>query len=351
LIQSIGANLIYVYYEGGSNVAVSTGVTSDYLTIDDMHAVQQRVPGIEAASPMLELHDRIAVGGGKERDTLILAVDPEYVTVRNLEVLAGRFFDSDDSMSRAKVAVITQRLATRLFGSESAAKEREIKILGVPFTIIGVFRERVETFGQSEIADDTVLIPYNTGHALSGNQPVKQIYFSVSDAGDVPSATASIQKIIQSRHRPESVYRVQNLTQLLSVAANTANALTVVLLSISLVVLLVSGIGIMNIMLANVRTRIREIGIRKAIGATNREIKLQFLTEAVLMSLTGGLVGTILGLAVAFSARFLTQFRIPISGLSVFIAIFVASLVGIIFGTVPATRAAQLDPVEALHWE
>jgi putative ABC transport system permease protein len=351
LIQSIGANLIYVYYEGGSNVAVSTGVTSDYLTIDDMHAVQQQVPGIEAASPMLELHDRIAVGGGKERDTLILAVDPEYVTVRNLEVLAGRFFDSDDSMSRAKVAVITQRLATRLFGSESAAKEREIKILGVPFTIIGVFRERVETFGQSEIADDTVLIPYNTGHALSGNQPVKQIYFSVSDAGDVPSATASIQKIIQSRHRPESVYRVQNLTQLLSVAANTANALTVVLLSISLVVLLVSGIGIMNIMLANVRTRIREIGIRKAIGATNREIKLQFLTEAVLMSLTGGLVGTILGLAVAFSARFLTQFRIPISGLSVFIAIFVASLVGIIFGTVPATRAAQLDPVEALHWE
>lgn len=350
-IQAIGANLIYAYYEGGSNVAMSTGVTNDYVTLEDMHAVQQEVPGIEAASPMLELHDRIVVGGGKERDTLILGVDPDYATVRNLEILAGRFFDSEDSMSRAKVAVVTLGLARRLAGSESSVIGLERKILGVPFTIIGVFRERVETFGQSEIADDTILIPYATGHALNGNQPVKQLFFSVSDAGDVPRATAMVQKIIQSRHRPESVYRVQNLTQLLTVAARTANALAMVLLSISLVVLLVSGIGIMNIMLANVRTRIREIGIRKAIGATNREIKLQFLTEAILISLTGGLVGMILGLAAAFFARSFFEFRVPISGLSAIIAIFVASLVGVIFGTVPATRAAQLDPVEALHWE
>jgi putative ABC transport system permease protein len=271
--------------------------------------------------------------------------------VRNLDILAGRFFDSEDSMSRAKVAVVTLSLARRLAGSEYSVTGMERKILGVPFTIIGVFRERVETFGQSEIADDTILIPYATGHALNGNQPVKQIFFSVSDAGDVPRATGMIQKIIQSRHRPESVYRVQNLTQLLTVAARTANALAMVLLSISLVVLLVSGIGIMNIMLANVRTRIREIGIRKAIGATNREIKLQFLTEAVLISLSGGLVGTIVGLAFGFLARFLIDFRVPISGLSAVIAIAVASLVGVIFGTVPATRAAQLDPVEALHWE
>jgi putative ABC transport system permease protein len=138
---------------------------------------------------------------------------------------------------------------------------------------------------------------------------------------------------------------------LLQVAGKTANALTLVLLAIALVTLIVSGVGIMNIMLANVRTRIREIGIRKAIGATNREIRLQFLTEAVLISLSGGVVGTILGLAVPFSVRFLTEYRIPISGLSAIIAIFVATLVGVIFGTVPATRAAQLDPVEALHYE
>ena len=351
LIQSIGANLIYAYYEGGSNVSVNTGAASDFLTVDDMRAVRQEVPGIEAASPMLELHDRIAVGSGKERDTLILAVDPDYATVRNLEILTGRFFDSEDSMSRAPVAVVTLNFARKVYGSESNARGGELKILGVPFTVIGVFRERVETFGQSEISGDTILIPFTKGHALKGEQPVKQIFFSVSDAGDVPRATAMIQKVLQSRHRPESVYRVDNLTQLLNVASRTANALTIMLLAISLLILIVSGIGIMNIMLANVRTRIREIGIRKAIGATNREIKLQFLTEAVLMSLSGGIVGTILGLAVPFSFRFLTEYRVPISGLSVIIAIFVASLVGVIFGTVPATRAAQMDPVESLHYE
>jgi putative ABC transport system permease protein len=228
---------------------------------------------------------------------------------------------------------------------------QDIKIKGIPFVIIGTFRERVETFGQSEIAGDTVLIPYSVGRYFSGNDAVKQIFFSVSDAGDVPRATEMIQRVLQSRHRPESVYRVDNLTQLLQVASKSANALTLVLLAIALVTLIVSGVGIMNIMLANVRTRIREIGIRKAIGATRREIRLQFLTEAVLISLAGGTVGTILGLALPFSVRFVTEYRIPISGLSAIIAIAVATMVGVIFGTVPATRAAQLDPVEALHYE
>ncbi len=350
-IQAIGANLIYAYYEAGSNASVTTGGGNDYLTVEDMRAVQQEVPGIQAASPMIELHDRIGVGGGKERDILVLGVSPQYSTVRNLEVLAGRFFDDQDSMSRAHVALVTQQFATRVFGGQSSAIDREIKINGLPFVIIGTFRERVETFGQSEIAGDTVLIPASVGKYFTGNDAVKQLFFSVSDAGDVPRATEMIQQVLQSRHRPESVYRVENLTQLLQVAGKTANALTLVLLAIALVTLIVSGVGIMNIMLANVRTRIREIGIRKAIGATNREIRLQFLTEAVLISLSGGVVGTVLGLAVPFSVRFLTEYRIPISGLSAIIAIFVATLVGVIFGTVPATRAAQLDPVEALHYE
>jgi putative ABC transport system permease protein len=144
---------------------------------------------------------------------------------------------------------------------------------------------------------------------------------------------------------------VQNLSQLLTVADKTANALTAVLLAVSLVVLLVSGIGIMNIMLATVSSRIREIGIRKAMGATNREILCQFLSEAVLISLIGGVIGIVIGLAIPFSVRFFTEYRIPISGLSAIIAIIVSSLVGVIFGTIPATRAAQLDPVESLRYE
>jgi putative ABC transport system permease protein len=353
-IQGIGANLIYAYYEGGGNNSVSSG-TRDDLTIDDMTAVQQEVPGIQAASPMLETHDRIAIGGGQERDILVLGVSPQYSTVRNLDVLAGRFFDDQDYMSRAPAAVVTQQFAQRIYGSQDTAVGQEVKIKNRPFTIIGTFRERVETFGQSEIAGYTILIPYSTAQSFAetGAQKntVKQIFFSVGDAGDVPRATELVQKVLQSRHRPQSVYRVENLTQLLAVAARAANGLTLMLLGISLLVLIVSGVGIMNIMLANVRTRIREIGIRKAIGATSREIRLQFLTEAILISLTGGVVGTILGLALPFSVRFLTEYRIPISGLSAIIAIIVAVLVGVIFGTLPATRAAQLDPVEALHYE
>jgi putative ABC transport system permease protein len=167
----------------------------------------------------------------------------------------------------------------------------------------------------------------------------------------VQSATDQIKKVIQSRHRAESVYSVSNLTALVSLAETTANVLTMVLLAIAAVVLLVSGIGIMNIMLATVSARIREIGIRKALGATNREIRFQFLSEAILISVGGGLLGVIIGLAIPYSVRFLTQYRLPISGLSAIVAILVSSLVGIFFGTIPAARAAKLDPVESLRYE
>jgi putative ABC transport system permease protein len=342
--------MIYAYYEGGGNSSFSTA-QKDELTEDDLRAVREQVPDIVAASPMVELHDRISVGEGKQRELLVLGVSSEYMTVRNLLVPSGRFFDPEEAMTRTKVALITQQLARRLFGNEDNAVGQTIKISNLPFTIIGTFKERVETFGQSEIADDTILIPYTVAKYFTGTDAVKQIFFSMGAANEVPTATEQIHQVIQARHRAQSVYHVENLTQLLAVAAQTANALTVVLLLIATVTLIVSGVGIMNIMLANVRSRIREIGIRKAVGATRQEIRLQFLTEAVFISLTGGLLGTLIGLSVPFSVRFFTDYRIPVSGLSAIIAIVVASAVGIIFGTVPATRAAQLDTVEALRYE
>jgi putative ABC transport system permease protein len=348
-IQAIGANMVYAYYEGGGSASISTS-QQDLLTVDDLKAVRNQVPGIQAASPMLEMHDRIAVRG-KERDILVLGVDPDYRVVRNLLMIAGRFFDEQDSMARSKVALVTPAFAQKAYGSAAAAIGQNVKINGLPFVIIGTFKERVETFGQSEISDDTILIPYTVGRYFTENDAVKQLFFSISDAGNVPNATADIKRIIQSRHRPESTYRVENLTQLLTVAAQTANALTVILLLISAVTLIVSGVGIMNIMLANINFRIREIGIRKAVGATRKEIRLQFLTEAVFISLAGGIVGIIIGLAIPYSVRFLTDYRIPISGLSAMVALVVASLVGVIFGTVPATRAAELDPIQSLKYE
>ncbi|HEV8523065.1 MAG TPA: ABC transporter permease [Terriglobales bacterium] len=347
-IQAIGANMIYAFYEGEGTRTTSQ---QDFLTVDDVRAVESQVPAVVAATPMLTLHERIPVGEGRERDVQVLGVDPDYRAVRNLTVLAGRFFDDDDSRARNKVAVITYQLASRLYGSQEGALGHSIKISGLPFTIIGTFRETVETFGQSELASESIVVPYTAARYFVSSDAVNQMYFSVSDASEVPRATAQIHAVLQSRHRPESVYRVENLSQLISVADRTADALTVVLLLIATVTLIVSGVGIMNIMLATVTSRTREIGIRKAIGATKWEIKLQFLAEAVLISLVGGVIGTVIGLALPLSVRFLTNFRIPISGLSAIIAIAVSSLVGIIFGTVPATRAAQLDPIESLRYE
>ncbi len=349
-IQAIGANLIYAYYEGGGNAAIRT-VEQDFLTVDDLQAVRQQVPGILAASPMVEIYERVPIGGGLERDVRVLGVDPEYQMVRNLEVMAGRLFDAEDGQARNKVAAVTQKFAERVYGSQGAAVGQSLKISGLPFTVIGTFKERVETFGQSEISEDTVVIPYSTSRYLTGSDAVKQLFFSAADPSEVPRVTAEIRRVLEARHRAESVYRVENLTQLLSVANRTAWALTAVLLLVAAVTLVVGGVGIMNIMLVTVTSRTREIGIRKAIGATQREIKLQFLAEALLISLAGGLVGTAVGLALPYSMRFFTDFRIPISGLSAVIAVGVSSLVGVLFGTVPARRAAQLDPVESLRYE
>jgi putative ABC transport system permease protein len=242
-------------------------------------------------------------------------------------------------------------MAVEVFGSPQAAVGKVIKLTGLPFYIIGTFKERVETFGQTEIVDNTMLIPYSVSRYFMEEPHVKLLYFSMKDPSIVISATAQIKRVLQSRHRAESVYDVANLTAVLDMADRIATGLTWVLLLISMVTLVVSGIGIMNIMLATVTSRIREIGIRKAVGATNREIRFQFLAEAVLISLIGGFAGIVIGLAIPYSVRFLTEYKVPISGLSAIIAIIVSAVVGVIFVTVPATRAAQLDPVESLRYE
>jgi putative ABC transport system permease protein len=341
--------MIYADYQGGAQRIDST---PDPMTVEDVQAVREQVSSVVAASPTVALGDRISVGGGKQSDILVLGVDPAYLQVRNLKVLSGRFFDPEDSAGRNKVAVITDKLAQKLYGSIPAAVGQIIKLSGgLPFTIIGVFRESVDTFGQSEIQDDTMLIPYTVSRFFTPTAAIYQIYFSAASPQDVIPATAAIKRVLQSRHRAESVYSVQNLTQFLTVAGRIADAMTLVLMLVSFVTLLVSGIGIMNIMLATVTSRIREIGIRKAIGATNRAIRFQFLTEAILISFTGGIVGILAGMAIPFSVRIFTDYHFPISGLSAIIAILVSSIVGIIFGTIPATRASQLDPVESLRYE
>jgi putative ABC transport system permease protein len=351
LIASIGPNMVEMQYDGGNITGPDNTSTPDFMTRDDMQAVIEQVPGIVAASPMLEDHDNVSMGNGIVRNTMILGVSPQYRIVRNLVVIAGRFFDDQDASTHAKVAVMVQKFARALFGSPAQAIGRSISIHGIPFTIIGVFDMRIDTFGQSEVGDQTILIPYPVARYFTGTDTVKEIFFSMANTNDVTPAAARILEIIKSRHRSSSVYTAFTMQQILGVMAKIANMLTIVLTLAAAITLVVSGVGIMNSMIANVQARIREIGIRKAVGATSREIRAQFLTEAVFLSLCGGLLGTIIGLAIPISVSLLTPFKIPVSIWSAVVALGTSVVVGVIFGTVPANRAARLDPVQSLKFE
>jgi putative ABC transport system permease protein len=350
-LQKIETNSVELEYAGGGATAAERVLYNDYLTRDDEKAVNAQLPGVMYSSPVLEMHDRISFGGGVVKDTLVLGVSPQYLNIRNLIVSDGRFLDDTDDDAHIKCAVVTEMFAKERYGSSDSAIGQTFEISGIPFTIIGVFRESVDDFGQSEIADQTILVPYSVARYFRGTENVNQIYFSMRSMEEVPDAAKEILRIVQARHRPNSVYKTQTLKQMLTIAGKIADALTAVLVLVATVTLAVGGVGIMNIMLANVRARIREIGIRKALGATYREIKLQFLAEAIIISLTGGIVGTLVGLAVPLSIRFFTDYELPVSWWSVVIALTAATGVGVIFGTVPATRAAQMDPVDALKYE
>lgn len=350
-IQKIGTNEVEVEYAGGSASGSDQVLYNDSLTRDDEKAVLAQVPSVIYSSPILEQHDRISFGGGVVKDTLVMGVSPQYRDVRNLLVMSGRFLDQEDEDAHIKCAVVTIPFAREMFGSADEAIGQNFQISGIPFTIVGTFKESVDTFGQSEITDNTILIPYSVARYFQGTDAVKTLYFSIRSMDEVPDATKEIVRVISSRHKPSSVYKAQNLKDLLVTADRISNGLTAVLVLVAAVTLAVGGVGIMNIMLATVRARIREIGIRKALGATYREIQLQFLAEAVIISLAGGVVGVIVGLSMPLSVHFLTDYPLPISGWSVVIALLAATVVGVIFGTVPATRAAQMDPVESLKYE
>jgi putative ABC transport system permease protein len=350
-LEKVETNSVEVEYAGGGTTAAERVLYNDYLTREDESVVDEQIPDVRYSSPVLDMHERISFGSGLIKDTLVLGVSPDYQHIRNLIVTDGRFFDDADDRAHLKCAVVSQTFARLRYGSDDEAVGQTFEIQGNPFTIIGVFKEAVDDFGESEIADQTILIPYSVARYFSGTENLRQLYFSMRTMGEVPDAEPQILHIIQSRHRPNSVYKTQTLREMLTIAANIANIITAVLVLVALVTLAVGGVGIMNIMLANVRARIREIGIRKAVGATYREIKLQFLTEAVIISLAGGVFGVIVGLSLPLSIRFFTSYVFPFSWASVVIALSAATLVGVIFGTVPATRAAQMDPVEALKYE
>jgi putative ABC transport system permease protein len=349
-IEAVGSNLIELEYAGAGTGSVGN-VKSDFLTFADEGAIDSQVPSIASSSVVLEMYQRITLNEGRLKNVIVLGVEPEYVQVRNLVLLAGRFFDDEDEATHAKVAVVTESFAREMFGSPGDAINRTFQISGIPVTIVGTFRERVDTFGETEISNDTILIPYSVARYFSGTDNVNGIYFSLRDENDIEASASQIEAVAKSRHLATSAYKTTTLTALLTTAAHIMTALSVMLALLCAVMLTVGGVGIMNIMLATVQARTREIGIRKALGATALEIRLQFLLEAVLVSLFGGVIGAFIGLGLPFSINIVTGYHIPMSAWSVAVGLLTSAAVGVLFGTLPASRAAAMDPIESLRFE
>jgi putative ABC transport system permease protein len=350
-IQGIGSNIIYAQYSVGSQQSAGQ-VAADYIKIADVEAVREQLGGrIIAATGIMQTFDRMVIRG-REEDIQVNGSDQHYRAVRNLVVLSGRFLDASDVALRQKVALVTEKLATRLFGSPQAAVGERIKIQGLQFTVIGAFKEKVSSFGLSELSGESVVIPITVMSYFVPVERIDPLYVQARRPEDVPALTEQVRRILESRHRSGARYQVENLTAILEAARSIALVLTLVLIMVSAIALVISGIGIMNIMLVTVTERTREIGVRKAVGAAKAQILMQFLLEAVLISLGGGLVGIVLGLAVPLSIRFLTDaVFIPISVTSIVVAFLVSVTVGLIFGMLPANRAARLNPTEALRYE
>jgi putative ABC transport system permease protein len=316
-----------------------------------MNAIKATVPGVTEVAGTRELPMAVVIGG-RERPVNLIGVTQGYQAIRRLVILRGRYFDESDMESRGKVCLITKQVADRVFGLENPIGGT-IRMGELTFTVIGVFRERVSTFGLSEIKDESVIIPLTLMKYYTGVDVLRVLYAQVDHPEDVPAVERQMGRVLESRHPPAAEYNVQTLAAILSTAKSISLALTIVLLIFAFIALLISGIGIMNIMLITVTERTREIGIRKAIGATRREILYQFLVEAFLISGGGAVIGILIGVAipVAIQPWLPGNLRVPISGLSVLIAFLVSCSTGLFFGYLPANEAARLQPIESLRYE
>ncbi|HEY7208770.1 MAG TPA: ABC transporter permease [Bryobacteraceae bacterium] len=349
-IRGVGSNLVYASSDaGGENAAQVQG---DYIKRADVQALRQELGNrIVAATGVMTVHDDIVVNG-KVRQVTVNGIDENYARVRHLVILAGRSFDASDVNLREHVAMLIDKLANRMFGSQEAAIGQTVKLKKLQFTVIGTFREKTSTMGVGEIADETILVPISTIRYFAPYERIDPAYLEVRDASDVPAVRQLVGNILEGRHRRGAKYDVHDLTAILETANEIANVLTIVLIIVSAIALLISGIGIMNIMLVTVTERTREIGLRMAVGASRKEVLLQFLVESVLISLIGGTIGIIIGLALPLSVKLFTnQIHVPVSPISVIVAFAVSFTVGVGFGLLPARRASQLNPTEALRYE
>jgi len=347
-IRGIGSNLISVYHEA-ADATMGTNALADRLNNGDLQAILTRTPGVRGVAPLVLSYPALVMEGVSYVVTLV-GTTPDYQPVRNIVIVQGRFLDQDDLRFRNKVCVITELLAGKL--ARDPLYRGYVSFYGIRFSVVGVFRERVSTYSQAEVTDYAAVMPISVMRNFKPAETIDQIYVTAESMEMVPQVTNEIRELLVSRHRGKSLYKVDNLTEILKAANRISLGLTLVLLVIAAISLVASGIGIMNVMLITVTERTREIGIKKAIGAMRGVLLVEFLTEAMMLSCGGGLVGVLVGIAVPYSVHyFAPAIQIEIPPAALLAGFGMTLLVGLTFGMIPAIRASRLNPVESLRYE
>ena len=358
-IQSLGSNLIIVLSGSVTSSGIRLG-TGSQLTIseDDAAAIAREIPLVQAAAPSVRGTAQV-VYGNLNWATVIQGVTPDYFEARDWPVTDGRAITPEDVDGAAKIALVGQTTALNLFG-ESEPLSQIIRIKKVPFTVVGVLsRKGQNSWGQDQ--DDVIMIPISTakkkvlGVSQANPRSVGSISIKVRADEDMVEAEEQIRALLRQRHRlqpfQDDDFWLRNLSEVLQTQEESSRVMTYLLAAIASVSLLVGGIGIMNIMLVSVTERTREIGLRMAVGARRRHILLQFLIEAVTLSLIGGIIGIALGLGGSRAISYFAEWRTLVNPESIVIAFGFAAGIGIFFGFYPARKASRLDPIEALRYE
>jgi putative ABC transport system permease protein len=359
-IRTLGANLMLVIpgarNSGGARAESGTEPT---LTEEDAAAIRRELPDVQVSAPVLS-RTMPLVAGNKNWVTFVVGINNDYLVGREWQVASGRFFTSGEIASAAKVAVVGSVIIEALFDGRGGLGE-PFRIGSVPFTVIGVLDKKgLGAAGRSQ--DDVVFIPLSTAKsrvlgALRGinREALDYILIKVADASVMPGVESEIETLLRPRHRTRreapSDFRIENPADVLTARGAAVRSLGILLIAVASVSLVVGGISIMNIMLVSVTERTREIGLRMAVGARRRDIRWQFLIEALALALVGGLVGALLGAAAAIAIAWKAGWPILISPWAIILACGFAGLVGISFGLYPAHRAARLDPIVALRFE
>ncbi len=356
-IASVGSNILLVLPGSTTSGGLRTGSGGvQTLTSDDSKAIQAECPSVELASPATRGSGQI-VYGNQNWSTQLLGTTPELFEIREWPVSVGRPMTSSDVDGAAKVCLLGQTVAQNLFGAEDPIGKM-VRIRKVPFIVVGIM-ERKGQSPQGTDQDDIVFVPFRTAKTkLMGSQFPKSagsIMVKAKSAELLPRAEEEIAELLKQRHRitggKEPDFTVRNLSEILAVAEQSSKVMSLLLGSVASISLIVGGIGIMNIMLVSVTERTREIGIRMAIGAKRKDILLQFLTEAVLLTILGGLIGIALGAGGATIVSRILSWPTLISPIAVTVAFLFSGAVGIFFGFYPARKAAGLNPIEALRYE